>query len=622
MRIPEEKIEEVRTAADIVDVVSGFVRLRKAGRNYTGLCPFHREKTPSFNVNPERGIFKCFGCGKGGNAFTFLMEMEKVSFVDAVEILAERYNIVLTREGRERPESREEIEQMYEANRLAARFFYDTLQGDAGAVGRAYFDKRGWNADTRRTFGLGYAPDSWHDFLNHARASGLGDDILETTGLIVRKEGGSTYDRFRGRVIFPILSVSRKVLGFGARTLKGDEQPKYLNSPETPVYVKSRVLYGLSQSHRAIRDVDSVILVEGYADLITLYQEGIENVISTSGTALTPEQVHLLSRYTRNFFFLYDADSAGMNAMLRGIDIILESDCDARIVELATGEDPDSYVRKFGAEKVQERVSGAVSFVDFVTARFQAEGRLDSPEGKAQVVHRIVELIAKMDDPIRREFYIRDISQKYGIYENLLYQELAKELRETKRERPAPRPVELLPESVPSADDTGGDIPREEKDFCTLLLQAPSELQGEVLHGIRSTHFRDARMRKLLHVLFEQEEHDGSIDTDALWSYVEDDVRMHGLLAEMLIERAPISERWEKEQVVRPTDNRRLLLDAYKRLLHRHVQQRRERLKEALRAETDDDRQRDLATRLQQLHTLDGAVKECESFPDLPEVEE
>ncbi len=622
MRIPEEKIEEVRAAADIVDVVSGFVRLRKAGRNYTGLCPFHREKTPSFNVNPERGIFKCFGCGKGGNAVTFLMEMEKISFVDAVEMLAERYNIVLTREGTPmRPETREEIEEMYEANRLAARFFYDTLQGDAGAVGRAYFDKRGWKENTRRTFGLGFAPDAWHDFLNHARAAGISDEMLERTGLIVRKEGGNSYDRFRGRVIFPIFSVSKKVLGFGARTLKGDEQPKYLNSPETPVYVKSKVLYGLAQSHRAIRDADAVILVEGYADLISLYQEGITNVVATSGTALTPEQVYLLSRYTRNFFFLYDADSAGMSAMLRGIDIILESDCDARIVQLSAGEDPDSYVRKYGADGVRERLGEAVSFVDFVTARFQAEGGLDSPEGKAQAVHRIVELIAKMDDAIRREFYIRDISQKYGIYENLLYQELEKALRLKKKERPAARPVELIPQ--PEEETAApGEVPKEEKDFCTLLLQAPSELQSEVLHGVRISQFHDARMQKLLHVLFEQEEHDGSINTDALWSYVEDDVGMHGLLADMLIERAPISERWEKEQIVRPTDNRRLLLDAYKRLLHRHVQQRRERLKEKLRFETDADLQRSLATALQQLLALDTAVKGCLSFADLPDVED
>ncbi|MDX9760151.1 MAG: DNA primase [Bacteroidota bacterium] len=622
MRIPEEKIEEVRAAADIVDVVSGFVRLRKAGRNYTGLCPFHREKTPSFNVNPERGIYKCFGCGKGGNAFTFLMEMEKVSFVDAVEMLAERYNIVLTREGPQRAESREDIEQLYEANRLAARFFYDTLQGERGEVGRAYFDTRGWNADTRRMFGLGFAPDAWHEFLNHARAAGIGDEVLERTGLIVRKEGGATYDRFRGRVIFPILSVSKKVLGFGARTLKGDEQPKYLNSPESPIYVKSRVLYGLAQSHRSIRDADAVILVEGYADLITLYQEGVRNVVATSGTALTPDQVNLLARYTRNFFFLYDADSAGMNAMLRGIDIILEADCDARIVQLPAGEDPDSYVRKYGADKVRARMADAVSFVDFVTARFQAEGKLDSPEGKAQVVHRIVELIAKMDDPIRREFYLRDISQKYGIYEQLLYQELAKELRASRRTRPAPRPAELIPVPHEDVDAVATDIVDEEFDFCRELLQAPSDLQAGALHHVRMSHFTDGRIRNLIRVLFEQEEHEGTIETNALWSFVEGDTTMHQLLADLLIDADAPSPHWETRQNVRPLDISRVLLDAYKRILIRHVQQRRERLKEALRAEADPDRQRTLTARVQQLRSLDQAIHRCDAFADLPEVEE
>lgn len=621
MRIPEHKIEEIRAAADIVDIVSGFVRLRKSGRNYTGLCPFHREKTPSFSVNPERGIFKCFGCGKGGSAFTFLMEMEKLSFIDAVETLAERYNIALSHEGAMRPEAREEIEALYEANRLAARFFHATLQEESGSDARAYFAKRGWEAGTQRVFGLGYAPDAWDHFLNHARTQGMEDDVLETTGLIVRKDGGKVYDRFRGRVVFPILSVSKKVLGFGARTLQKDGQPKYLNSPETPIYTKSKVLYGLMQSHRAIRDADAVVLVEGYADLISLFQDGIQNIIATSGTALTPEQVYLLSRYTRNFFFLFDADSAGMNAMLRGIDIILEADCDARMVELPTGEDPDSYIRKYGVEKLRSRINEALSFVDFVTSRFQAEGRLETPEGKAQVVHRVVELVAKMDDPIRREFYIHDIARKYGIYEHLLFQELDKELRNVKRERPATHPINLGDMTEEVAHD-GGELPREEKDFCTLLLQASSEVQGEALHGIRIGLFRDRRIQSLLHVLFEQEEHDGQLNTDALWAWVEDDIAMHGLLADMLIERTPISSRWAEEQNVRPVDERLLLLDAYKRLLHRHLRQRRARLKERLRDEADADQQREIATRLQYLLARERAVKTCASFADLPDVEE
>lgn len=585
MRIPEEKVDEIRAAADIVDVVSGFVRLKKTGRNFTGLCPFHREKTPSFNVNPERGIFKCFGCGKGGNVFTFLMDMENISFVESVEMLADRYGLVITREGTERRESREDIEAMYEANRLAARFFFDTLQGKDGAVGRTYYEQREWTEETQRRFGLGFAPEGWHNFLEYARAAGLSDDILERTGLIIRKEGGNAYDRFRNRVVFPIISISRKVLGFGARTLEKDEHPKYLNSPETPIYNKSRVLYGLSQAHSAIRDLDAVILVEGYADVLSLTQAGIENVVSTSGTALTPDQVHLLSRYTRNFYFLYDADSAGLNAMLRGIDIILDEDCDSRIVQLPAGEDPDSFVRRHGAEALRGQLETAVSFVDFITNQFRADGKLETPEGKTQVTRRIVELIARMDDPIRREYYVHHIAEKYGIYESILYSELAKELKAHKRPQRDRPPSLRHGEDPPPEDDVNGDIPKEEKEFCELLLLAPSSVQTEVLHNIRIDYFHDARMRKFLHVLFEQEEHDGTINTDALWRYVEDDVPMHTLLADMLMDPIrPVSD-WSTKQTVQPTDERRVLLDAYKRVVKRTLAVRHAQLQQMTRTD-------------------------------------
>lgn len=618
MRIPEEKIEEIRAAADIVDVVSGFVRLKKAGRNYSGLCPFHREKTPSFNVNPERAIFKCFGCGKGGNVFTFLMEMEQLSFVDAVEVLAERYNIVLSREGGPSQETRDQIEAMYEANRLAAHFFYDTLQGAKGEVGRRYYEGRAWSTETQRSFGLGFAPDGWHHFLEFARARGMEEDALEATGLIIRKEGGRTYDRFRNRVIFPIISVSRKVLGFGARALEADDHPKYLNSPESAVYNKSRVLYGLSQSHRAIRDLDAVVLVEGYADVISLYQAGVENVVSTSGTALTPDQVHMLSRYTRNFFFLYDADSAGLSAMLRGIDTILDEDCDARIVQLPAGEDPDSYVRARGAEAVRARLGEAVSFVDFITEQFRSEGKLETPEGKTQVTRRIVDLIARMDDPIRREFYIHHIAEKYGIYESVLYRELAKELQ-SRGDRPRrSMPVEVLQDGE-ATENGNGDIPRVEKIFCELLLQAPPELQGEVLQHIRIGHFHDARIRRFLHVLFEQQEHEGSINTDALWRYVEEDVAMHTLLADMLMDPVkPVSE-WSRKQTVTPTDERRVLLDAYKKVVRRMVEVEHRRLQQQLRFDASPellDRFRELALLLR------VQWERIATFDEIPDVED
>jgi len=615
MRIPEHKIDEIRAAADILDVVSGFVRLKKAGRNYTGLCPFHREKTPSFNVNPERGIFKCFGCGKGGNVYTFLMEIEHISFLDAVDMLAERYGIALERQGGPSKETREEIEAMYEANRLAARFFYDSLQGERGKKGREYFASRDWNANTQRVFGLGFAQDDWHAFLHFAREKGLSEDVLEATGLIIRKETGNTYDRFRNRVVFPIISVGKKVLGFGARALGADEHPKYLNSPESPVYNKSRILYGLAQAHPAIREKDAVILVEGYADVLSLYQAGVQNVVATSGTALTPEQVRLLARYTHNLFFLYDADSAGLNAMLRGIDVILEEDCDSRIVQLPAGEDPDSFVRRHGAEGVRTTLEQAVSFVDFITDRFRDEGQLETPEGKTQVIHRIVDLVARMDDPIRREFYIHHVAEKYGIYETVLYRELDRELKSRGRKREAAPPPEVYREH-PAEILSEGEMPKEEKRFCQLLLLAPSALQSEVLSHIRIGYFHDTRMQQFLHVLLEQQEHEGAIDIDALWGYVDDDVAMHNLLADMLMEPLrPISD-WSQKQTVTPTDERRVLLDAYKNVVGRTLEHHANTLQQRTR-KADDPELLQRFVELQRLIKINWAG--IRAFEDIPE---
>jgi DNA primase len=362
--------------------------------------------------------------------------------------------------------------------------------------------------------------------------------------------------------------------------------------------------------------MDAVVLVEGYADVISLYQAGIENVVSTSGTALTTEQVHLLSRYTRNFFFLYDADSAGLAAMLRGIDTILDEDCDARIVQLPTGEDPDSYVRKHLAAGVEARLAEAVSFVDFITARFRDEGKLDSPEGKTQVIRRIVNLVARMDDPIRREFYIHDVAEKYGIYESVLYRELEKELKSRGTRREARVPPEALKEIDPHPRETV-DIPREEKVFCELLLQAPPEMQSDVLHHIRIGYFHDRRIQKFLHVLFEQEEHEGHIETDALWRYVKDDVAMHNLLADMLMDPIrPVSE-WSRKQTVTPTDDRRILLDAYKRVVKRTLEVEHGQLQQALR--TDDAPE--ILSRFHELAMLLrvewGSIAEFEDIPEI-----
>ena len=620
MRLSEAQIQQVRTAADIVDVVSGFVRLRKTGRNFTGLCPFHKEKTPSFNVNPEREIFKCFGCGKGGDVISFIMEMERVSFMDAVEELAERYGIALQKEDDAKPERREDIEALYAATKIAARFFYDTLRSDAGTVGLEYFKKRRWTDETMKTFGLGYAPAGWSNFLDHARTQGIDENILDLAGLIKLREGGGGYDRFRNRVIFPIIHVTRKVLGFGARALSPDDEPKYLNSPESAIYKKSRELYGLAQASTAIREQESVIVVEGYADVLSLHQEGIRNVVSTSGTAMTPDQVHAISRYTRNIFFLYDADSAGLRAMLRGIDIILAEDCDARIVELAAGEDPDSFVMKYGAEAVRERLGQAVSFVDFVTAQLKAEGKLGTPEGQTQAVHRIVGMLAKMDDALRREFYVHHIAQTYGIYENLLYSELAKVMKGAKRR---PRAVEVEQQSVqPPVGEIGDEpIPKEERAFCSHLLQAPPEAQSEALHSVRIGHFRNSRLRAVLHLLFEQEEHDGKVDSNALWNYVQDDPGMHTLLADLLMPKDEPRSDWKERQTVYAVDQQRVLCDDYKSIIRLRLEEQRRSLSDSLRSTSDTDMQIGITRSIGELDKLLFSLHTITEISELPDID-
>jgi DNA primase len=617
MRIPEEKIEEIRTAADIVEIVGGFVRLKKAGRNFTGLCPFHREKTPSFNVNPERGIYKCFGCGRGGNAITFVMEIEGVSFVEAVTSLAERYNIPITRDDGPARASDEQLEELYAAARVAARFFLDVLQDVRGEAGRDYLDRRKWTAETRRTYGLGFAPAGWNNLLEHARAQGVRDDALEKSGLIIRNEAGRSYDRFRNRIVFPIWSATRKVLGFGARALAPDEHPKYINSPETPIYVKSRVVYGLAQAVQEIRQQDAVVLVEGYADVLSLHQAGVKHVVATSGTALTSDQVHLLARYTRNFLFLYDADSAGLNAMLRGLDLILEHDCDPRIVVLPQNEDPDSFIRAHGSDAMHQRLLAATSFVDFIAARYEQEGRLATPEGKALAVRHIVGLVARMDDRLRREFHVRQIAEKFRIYESIVAHELEDQLQQRRRGRPPELPAEgAAPKVSLAADPAPAEIPPIERSFMEQLLQADEEARGEALAAVRINMLTDSRLRELLHLLLEQQEHEGRADVDALWNTIEGDTGRHTLLADLMMRRHETSEHWREFQNVLPTDHRRAVLDAYRRIVLARLTARRARLQLRMR-DTDATAMLEAARDLTALRAL---VQEIENAPDIAAV--
>jgi DNA primase len=481
--ISKETIQEIMDAARIDEVVGEFVSLKKRGANLIGLCPFHNEKTPSFTVSPQRGIFKCFGCGKGGNAVQFLMEHEQFTYPEALRYLAKKYNI----EIEEKEQTPEEIKQLNEKESLfhvtdfAAKYFADNLfNTEKGrAVGLSYFKERGFREDIIKKFQLGYALEGWDDFTAHALKMGYKLDYLEKTGLTIVKEN-KQYDRFRGRVIFPIRNLSGRVLGFGGRTLSADKKtPKYVNSPESDIYHKSKVLYGIDLAKNAIITNDNCFLVEGYTDVISLHMAGITNVVASSGTSLTTDQIRLISRYTKNITILYDGDEAGIKASFRGIDMILEQGMDVKIVLFPEGEDPDSFARSHRSSEVQDFIrEKADNFIFFKTNLLVKDAGND-PVKKAGLIKEIVNSIALIPDQIIRSVYVKECSALLDITEQTLMNELNRvrrknynrKLKEKAKESPADDNVEPfvgVPEEQPGFDYLSPE--GQEKDVVRLLM--------------------------------------------------------------------------------------------------------------------------------------------------------
>ena len=439
MRIPEETVDRIRQAADILEVVGDFVSLKKRGSNYMACCPFHNEKSPSFNVNPTRQIYKCFGCGKAGDSVKFVMDIENIGYGEALRYLAKKYGIEIE-EQEQTPEDllrQNERESLLIVLNFAKTFFQETLQttDEGKSIGLSYFRERGFTNPTIDAFELGYTLDKWDALLQEGTRRGYNRDLLEKAGLILSKEntaGGDNkvFDRFRGRVMFPIHNVSGRVIAFGARILKADKtQPKYLNSPETSVYHKSQVLYGIFQAKQAIRHEDVCYLTEGYTDVISLHQAGIKNVVASSGTSLTTEQIRLIARFTPNVTILYDGDAAGIKAALRGLDMVLEEGLNLRLLLLPDGEDPDSYVHKVGADAFKEYVrSQAKDFIDFKAARWLTEAG-DDPLKRAEGISDVCASITKIPDPLKRQTLSQRVAQVFHVSEQTVISEINRLLR-------------------------------------------------------------------------------------------------------------------------------------------------------------------------------------------------
>ncbi len=602
--IPPAIIDEVRQSADIVEIISDYLTLQPSGRNYKALSPFTMEKTPSFVVSPDKQIYKCFSTGKGGNAFSFVMEMEKVSFPEAVELVAKRTGMDISRftEKKEREPVQEDSQT--ETLRWAAKFFHRTLETDSGKKGSLYLiAERDLSEKTIKTFGLGYAPDAWDHLFTEAKRAGIPQKHLIDLGLITaKKQGNSWYDTFRNRVIFPIFSIGGQVVGFGGRTLESDPQtPKYLNSQESKLFEKSKLLYGLHAAKNEIRRMESALLVEGYMDVLALHQAGVTNAVASCGTSLTRYQAKILKRYTNRVLFMYDADSAGQKSMMTGIDTLLAENLTPFVIMLPKGDDPDSFVRREGREKFLRFAEEEVlSFQDFQIRFFMESGNFDQPELKSNAIRAMVHTIALIPDHIRQELYLQELSKKLSISLPALQELMGSE--EAGQERKRSTGENRLDTPPPPKPEPSLSVL--EKTFLKALLE--STLYGNAVLEFAASN---EEMLELPHREAQQ------IFTHMIRRYKEiaDSPEMRiditteislfrnpasrDLASGLLIEQ-PVSNKWLEQSNVHADNAKRclaLFLDAFKNLILEPLVFQKDRLTESIRVENDTDREIELS---------------------------
>ncbi len=553
MSISNTSLDEIKSRIDIEDVISDFVSLKRKGQNLWACCPFHDEKTPSFSVSPAKGIYKCFGCGKAGDAIEFIKEIEGLNYIEAMRYLAKKYGITLEEE--ETPEllAQQSLrESLFIVLGFARDYFHRLLlkETEGRSIGLSYFKERGYNEQVIKDFELGYSLDRWDGLLNEARENGFDIDTVEKAGLIIRKDG-KTYDRFRGRVIFPIHNITGKVIAFGARTLKADKGAKYINSPETEVYQKSKVLYGLHQARHAIRQQDNCYLVEGYTDVISLHLSGVANVVASSGTSLTDQQINLIRRYTNNITVLFDGDAAGIKASLRGIDMILASGAHVRVVEFPQGEDPDSYSRKLGTDQFKSFLdSKHTDFITYKTQLFLSEAS-DDPIKRVETIKEVVRSIGKIPDALQRAVYIKQSSGQLEVDESLLIRELNKvQLQSSGGYQPPQNTVaDILPEPKPRTAELPDTIARQERESIRLLLNYGDHVleDGTRLHHyffdeLQEVVFKNDIYREILGLLKTELDDDGAVDTGRLLDKVSGKVKTE--MIDLLSEQYEISNLW------------------------------------------------------------------------------
>jgi len=576
MAIPDSIIDRIHEKTDTVEVISRYVPLKKFGRNYKGLCPFHNEKTPSFIVSPDKQIYHCFGCGAGGNVFSFLMKYENIDFPEAVEMLADKAGVVLPRSSGGKAENAL-AKELYRINELACQFFSSSLASNRGA--KEYVQSRGLGEETLKKFKVGYAPDSWETLIDFFKKKGCAPAMLERAGLVIANDKGGHYDRFRNRIIFPIFDLKERVLGFGARVLDSS-LPKYLNSPETPIYSKGRNLYGLNFSKDEIKKSGHFLVVEGYLDFLVPYQAGIRNIIATLGTALTVDQIKALKRFANTAVMVYDPDEAGEAASLRNLDLFISEDVNVYIAELPKGFDPDSYIRKFGTDEFLKLKKSSKNLFDYKLAKLSSRFNINTANGKTNIAGEMLPTLARINNAVLKSTLLKRLAEALGVDEESLKVEIKKVKPDYTEKRYVAAVAEVKKHS------SGAEMM-----VLAFLLEGPSFI-AKVKSALSPDEFKDSSIRDLVSAIFDLHKEHKEVNPSRLISHMSERTDAASLVSEAV----GISEMIG--------DKEKALGDCIARIKKDNLKERMAMIQESIRiahSQKDDARVKELVSEYNEL---------------------
>jgi DNA primase len=577
--IPENILEDILSKIDISELIGSYLPLKRAGKNFKACCPFHHEKTASFMVSPDRQIYHCFGCGESGNAFKFLMRYERMDFPEAVETLAKKTGVILPENENNLRQPQGQNTGLFKLNELAADFYANCLKLPEASAAKEYLKNRSIKPETINELKIGFTLNKWDSLINYLRSKSVNIGLMEKVGLVITKEGGGYYDRFRNRIIFPIFDVRGRVLGFGARVLD-NSLPKYINSPETAIYTKGKHLYGLNFAKDSIRESDFSVIVEGYLDFLIPYQKGIKNIVASLGTALTTEQARLLKRYSNNVVMVYDADSAGELATLRSLDIFIEEEMEVRIVSLPKGFDPDLFVLKNGADSFKELINSAKNIFDYKLGILKARFNDKQSESKAKIASLMLETIIKIKNAVLKSEYVRKLAQELNIKEEAILEEIGKI-----------KPQKSNAVKVPSLAKEYLAVNATEKLLMSLMLEE-NTLISRIKENLDPKDFQDERIAKIVSIMFNLVEEGKEVRPQILMNHLGEEIS--GLICESAFLPEDLGSE-HREKVVE---------DCIQRMKAKSDKLKRERLHEQIKAAQHSGNQDYLNELLEEFHSL------------------